>query len=144
MTNKTQNLPAISVTDSPANELPATVVKNNLSEMLEKSESIDDSEFTEIQNGEFIKWTEGEICNFIFTGFEELHDKTEGVKKAAVFYDGQQNKLIDTHVALVSKCEKINFPEGISGVVVRIIYLGKVKSTTNPAQSYLDFRVSIL
>lgn len=143
MTNKTQNLP-VTQEGSAANELPSTVVKNNLSEMLEKSESLDDSDFTEIQNGEFIKWAEGEICNFIFTGFEELNDKTEGVKKAAIFYDGQQKKLIDTHIALVSKCEKINLPDGIAGVVVRIIYLGKVKSTVNPAQSYSDFKIAVL
>lgn len=144
MTNKKENLPAISVTDSPANAIPAKVVTNHLLEILEASENINDSEFTEIQNGEFVKWEEGEIRNFIFAGFEELNDKSEGIKKAAIFYDGEQKKLIDTHIALVSKCEKIHLPVNIYGIVVRIVYLGKVKSTTNPAQSYSDFRVSIL
>lgn len=144
MTNKKENLPAINVTDSPANAIPAKVVTNHLIEILEASEKFDDSEFTEIQNGEFVKWTEGEVRNFIFAGFEEFNEKNEVLKKAAIFYDGDQKKLIDTHIALVSKCEKINLPINIYGIVVRIVYLGKLKSTTNPTNTYSDFRVSIL
>lgn len=146
MAKTTNNLPATIENDSPANVTLPTSLEGNtdLVSQIAQSESIHDSDFMEIQSGEFIKWAEGETMTLGFTGIEKGFEGTPDEKDLAVFYNKEGQKLVDGHTALVSKCKKIIIPEGKVGVPVRIAYLGKVKSATNPTQSYSDFRVGVL
>ena len=135
----TSNLPAKSVKQN----LPATLQNDALLQNLKEAENLPDTDFLEVQSGEFLKMEAGEVLTLGFAGIEAVADYKDRTKEvdAAVFYNGEGKKLLATQTMLVSLCKKIMIPEGISAIVVRVSYEGKIKGQTN---TYDCFKVAQL
>lgn len=117
------------------NQLPEKVEQTNQLNLIFEEAQKNEEKFTEIQSGEFLE-IEDEVLMLAFSGFETVTIDGEE-KQAAIFYDKDGFKFLDTHIIILKKCSKIDISKGAR--IVTLEALGKVEG-----KKYHDFKVKVL
>ena len=142
----TKNQPKTETEQAEGSNLLAVQNENSLLPILAEAEDRNDEDFKPVGDGVFKEFAEGEQITAIFTGFESVKkfDGAEGeMVEAAVFHTSDGVKNLNTATVLVNKLRNVLISDNTGGTIVRISYLGKVKSPTSK-MSYHDFKVGSL